>query len=288
VDGPLRELEKQFTMVYWEQRGTGASFSHKVNRSQMNVDRFVEDAHEVIQYVRMKLNVNAVFVWGHSWGSNLGILLAGRYPDEIIAYIGTGQSVHPLENERSCYCYALERTMEENNIRGMKELQKIDTVNYSLKDALRVRKWLYSYGGIEFASGEARSYVDEKMIRKIWQTPQYRFRNKVNIIFHPYYSGRHLWDDMKEINLFEQVAALDVPVYFLLGRHDRIVSSRIAADYFEELEAPAGKQLIWFEKSAHRPHMEESDKFLDLLINRILPENAGRIQLMVPPVAEQE
>jgi pimeloyl-ACP methyl ester carboxylesterase len=288
LDGKLKDLENHFTMVYWEQRGTGASFSHKVNKSQMNVDRFVEDAHEVIQYIRVKLNVNAVYVWGHSWGSNIGILLAERYPEEIIAYIGTGQSANPLENERSCYAFALERTKEENNLKGIKELQKIDTVKYNLKDALKVRKWLYSYGGIEFAYGEARSYVDEKMLGIIWQTPQYRLRNKLNIIFHPYYSARHLWEDMKEINLFRQAPDINVPVFFLLGRYDRIVSSGIAAEYFEALDAPEGKQLIWFEQSAHRPHAEEPEKFFDLLVNVILPRTADRLQMMILPVAEQE
>jgi pimeloyl-ACP methyl ester carboxylesterase len=288
LDGTLKELEQHFTMVYWEQRGTGASFSHRVNRSQMNVDRFVEDAHEVIQYIRMKLNINAVYVWGHSWGSNIGILLADRYPEEIIAYVGTGQSVNPLENERSCYAFALDKTTEENNLKGLKELQKIDTIRYGLKDALKVRKWLYSYGGIEFANGEVRSYVDEKMLKKIWQTPQYRLRNKLNIIFHPYYSSRYLWDDMKEINLFRQVPSISVPVYFLLGRHDRIVSSRIAADYFNFLDAQGGKQLVWFEESAHRPHIEEPEKFFDLLVNVVLPQTADRLDMMVPPVAEGE
>ncbi|MBR9999750.1 MAG: alpha/beta hydrolase [Cyclobacteriaceae bacterium] len=287
-DGPLRDLEKHFTMIYWEQRGTGASFSHKLKKSSMNVERFVEDAREVIRFVKKKMNVNAVYIWGHSWGSNIGILLAEKYPGEIIAYIGTGQSVDPLENERACYQHALEKTSGENNLKGLKELNKIDTANYGLKDALKVRKWLYSYGGVIFSNGDERSYIDEKMVRRIWQTPQYRLSHKLNIIFHPYYSGRHLWDDMKAINLIEQAPEIQVPVYFLLGRHDRIVSSRIAAEYFERLQAPAGKQLIWFDYSAHRPHTEEPDKFFHTLVDKILPETQNRIRIPDSSVTEKE
>lgn len=287
-DGKLKELEDHFTMVYWEQRGTGASYSKKIKKSSMNVDQFVEDAHEVIQYIKNKLQVEKIYVWGHSWGSNLGILLAEKYPEDMIAYIGTGQSVFPFENERSCYQFALEKTSNENNLKGLKELKKIDTVNYRLKDALTVRKWIYSYGGVVYSNGEERSYVDKKMIKKIWQTPQYKFRNKINILLHPYYSGRRLWEDMKNINLFEQVPKLEVPVYFLLGKHDQIVSSDLAAEYLEILIDPAGKALIWFEHSAHRPFIEEPNKFLRIMTGKILTETYKQEYNPCLPFAEHE
>jgi pimeloyl-ACP methyl ester carboxylesterase len=287
-EGRLKELEEHFTMVYWEQRGTGASYSHKIKKSSMNVDQFVEDTHEVVDYIKNKLHMEKVYIWGHSWGSNLGILYAEKYPEDVIAYIGTGQSVFPFENERNCYQFALEKTTSKNNQKGLKELKKIDTVDYRLKDALKVRKWIYSYGGVEYANGEERSYVDEKMIRKIWRTPQYKFKNKINIILHPYYSGRQLWEDMKGINLFEQAPNLKVPVYFFLGKYDHIVSSALAADYFEELENPAGKQLFWFEHSAHRPYLEEPDKFFYLLVEKILPETYKEENKPTPHIAEYD
>jgi pimeloyl-ACP methyl ester carboxylesterase len=93
---------------------------------------------------------------------------------------------------------------------------------------------------------------------------------------------------MKEINLFEQVPKLKVPVYFLLGKYDQIVSSVLAAKYFEELQDPAGKQLFWFEHSAHRPYVEEPDKFFRLLVERILPETYNQEYGPSPPLAEHE
>ncbi len=287
-DGMLKELEKHFTMVYWEQRGTGASYSRKIKKSSMTVDQFVEDTNEVFEYVRNKLHAEKVYIWGHSWGSNIGILFAEKYPEKVIAYIGTGQSVFPLENERACYQFALEKTDGEINHKGLKELRKIDTIDYQLKDALTVRKWIYSNGGVVYSNGEERSYIDEKMIRRIWKTPQYRFRNKINIILHPYYSGRQLWEDMKEINLFEQAPVLTIPVYFLLGKHDHIVSSALAAKYFEELKDSVGKQLFWFDHSAHRPYLEEPDKFFGLLVEKILPETFKVQYIPTPTIAEHE
>ena len=54
--------------------------------------------------------------------------------------------------------------------------------------------------------------------------------------------------------------SIDVPIFMMVGRHDRIISPELGAEYFESLDAPA-KELIWFENSAHSPLYEEPEKF---------------------------
>ncbi len=70
------------------------------------------------------------------------------------------------------------------------------------------------------------------------------------------------------------VTRADVPVYFLLGRDDHVVTATVAEQYYRVLQAPRGKQRFWFEKSAHWPQSEEPEKFQQLMIERVLPENA--------------
>ena len=59
---------------------------------------------------------------------------------------------------------------------------------------------------------------------------------------------------------------LDVPVFLLQGRHDYVAPSNIAEQYYQALQAPKGKQLIWFEESAHMPQYEEPGKFREILL----------------------
>ena len=73
-------------------------------------------------------------------------------------------------------------------------------------------------------------------------------------------------DEILQINLPKTVPTVRVPVAFFLGRYDRQVDSQLAADYFENLSAPA-KRLVWFESSAHNMPFEEPDKF-----NAAVPE----------------
>src|SRR5262249_8338646 len=44
-------LEKTFTVVYWDQRGTGKSFDSKTSRSSMTVEQFIADLDELAEAV---------------------------------------------------------------------------------------------------------------------------------------------------------------------------------------------------------------------------------------------
>ena len=83
-------LEKAFTVVYWDQRGSGKSFDGKIARSSMTVERFVTDLDELVQAVCRRVGKERVTIFGHSWGSVLGVLYAARFPEKVAAYVGSG------------------------------------------------------------------------------------------------------------------------------------------------------------------------------------------------------
>ncbi|NNM33858.1 MAG: hypothetical protein HKO53_12365 [Gemmatimonadetes bacterium] len=60
--------------------------------------------------------------------------------------------------------------------------------------------------------------------------------------------------------LDREVLAVDIPVFFFLGRYDLNTPSSLAAAYLDSLSAPV-KGLVWFENSAHFPFWTESAAF---------------------------
>ena len=70
----------------------------------------------------------------------------------------------------------------------------------------------------------------------------------------------------------ETVRRVDVPVYFLVGRHDHNKAPLLIQEYYERIEAPQGKSLIWFENSAHSPCLEETSRFVEVMVTRVLGE----------------
>ena len=72
-----------------------------------------------------------------------------------------------------------------------------------------------------------------------------------------------------------RVRRFEVPVVFMLGRHDWHVPAVLAADYFATIEAPT-KRLVWFERSAHDPPFEEPAAFVRAVVEYAVPLAARR------------
>ena len=66
--------------------------------------------------------------------------------------------------------------------------------------------------------------------------------------------------ETSNVNLIKLVPALQMPVFFFLGRHDRWVPPETSVAYFNMLTAPS-KLLVWFDESGHEPFVDEADKF---------------------------
>jgi pimeloyl-ACP methyl ester carboxylesterase len=100
-------LQKSFTVVYWEQRGTGKSFDSRIAASSMAVEQFIADLDELVDTVRKRFRKDKVAICGHSWGSGLGVLYAARFPDRVSAYIGAAQVGDWPASEAICYDFTL-------------------------------------------------------------------------------------------------------------------------------------------------------------------------------------
>jgi pimeloyl-ACP methyl ester carboxylesterase len=84
-----------------------------------------------------------------------------------------------------------------------------------------------------------------------------------------------LYPQLLALHLDREVPALDVPAYFVLGRHDVSAGSVAARRYYEALRAPR-KGLVWFEHSGRSPMYEEPERFLQVMTGTVVPETASR------------
>ena len=267
------ELEKHFTVVLWEQRGTGKSYAASIPSETMTIDTMVSDTGEVIQYLLKKFNQEKLFLAGHSWGSLLGILAAQKYPDFLYAYVGSGQEVTPGDGEKISYQYALDKARELNNTQAVKELEKLsstydylDVVNNPgwYDNLMTERKWLVKFNGETHSQGNSFLIVPSLLPSEYTLGDFIRFGQGVQ------FSLKALWPQIMQVNFMNSADSLSVPVFFLQGRHDHNTPSSLVEDYFNALDAPY-KELIWFEYSAHHPMYEEAQKYEQILIDRLLP-----------------
>src|SRR5918998_1585470 len=97
---PLRSWEKHFTVVQWDQRGSGKTFGKhgKMGSGTMTIDRMAQDGIEVAEFVSKHLKKEKIILFAHSWGTVLGIPMISKRPDLFTAYVGTGQVVNMTRN----------------------------------------------------------------------------------------------------------------------------------------------------------------------------------------------
>src|SRR6266536_4670675 len=79
-----------------------------------------------------------------------------------------------------------------------------------------------------------------------------------------------MWDEVSRIDLTTAVPALQMPVFFFLGRNDHWVPPETSVAYFDALTAPS-KRLVWFEESGHEPFADEPAKFNTLMVELVRP-----------------
>jgi pimeloyl-ACP methyl ester carboxylesterase len=82
-----------------------------------------------------------------------------------------------------------------------------------------------------------------------------------------------MWDEVRNINISEEIKSLQVPVFFFEGKYDMATPTILVEDYYDSLDAKKGKKLITFENSAHLPMIEEKEKYEQLLVQELLIES---------------
>jgi len=250
-------LEKDFVLVHWDQRGAGKSYSLSVPHESMNVERFIADAVELSDYLCGRFSEEKIYIVGHSWGSLLGALTVEKRPDLYHAYVGIGQVVDLERNEAISYDYVLEEAKKRGDRFGRMHLEAIGPPPYdNLVELITQRDYLRKYGG---ATHDPKDY--EKFYSAAVKAPEYSPADLLKYQLGTLYSIYYMWDEVLTYDLIEEVPRIEVPVYFMHGRHDYNTPWELAQEYYRKLEAPAGKKLIWFENSAHSPNMEEPEKF---------------------------
>ncbi len=264
-------LERHFTVVVWDQRGAGKSFAAAEPASGMTVEQLIADTHELTAWLCRRFEQPKVYLAGHSWGSALGVLAVVRRPDLYRAYVGFGQVVDMREGERLSYEWALERAEEAGDSRSVAKLKAIGRPPYSgdLRSSLMTqRRILGRYGGEVHRSRNGGFFV---LLRCLLKATEYSWLDRINVFGGIFAAMRLLWPQILSINLFEQAPELQVPVYFLEGRHDHEAPATLAQRYHETLRAPR-KDLVWFEDSAHFLNTEEPEAFNRFFVERLRQE----------------
>lgn len=245
----LRPLEEDFTVVLWDQRGAGKSYSRNLDPSTLTPERLVEDADELAAILESRFHRRKIYLAGHSWGACLGMRAIARHPERFRAFVGIGQLVDAKKTRDIQEQFIRAEAQKRGNSQAVREVEEKGPAVYE--------KWVLRFGGTLHGRKNLGPLVlaalaaPEYSLKELWNIPRGREISRSRLL--PALAGLALADEIAEVR---------VPVFFFSGIHDYCAPAGLVETYFETLRAPA-KDLIWFERSAHFPFIEEPEKFRD-------------------------
>ena len=250
-------LRKDFTVVHWDQRLAGKSFTKKDISENINIQTYVYDCKNVVKYLKEKYPDNKLYIVGHSWGSAIGVLAAKELGRKINGYVGVGQLVNDIEGQKLGYDYALKKVQDTDDLKSIQALGNPPFSNAEKRMALS--SFVTKYGGV------FKSLSMKKIGEAISTTPHYSKGDlkkqedgfKVSIDL--------MTKELLKFDARKSVPNLTVPAWFIQGSYDYATPEPLVKDFFNKLNAVNGKKLIEMNKSGHFPFWDEPKEFAKIL-----------------------
>ena len=265
-------LEEYFTVVWWEQRGSGLSFSPD-STEVISSEQLISDTLEVTNYLRNRFGKEKIYLMGHSGGTFIGIQAAAKAPELYYAYIGIAQMSNQLESEVLAYEFMLKEFKENGNTKMVRKLEAapVTTVDDIPDSYLALRDGAMHSLGVG-TTHDMKSVISGVFLPSL-TFREYTLMEKVNLWRGKSYSGvSPIWDEIMATDLIQKVPKLGIPTYLFSGIYDYTCSYSLAKDYLEKLQAPV-KGFYTFKQSAHSPLFEEPNRFIEIMVDDVLNGN---------------
>lgn len=258
-DTLLKDWEKDFILVQWDQRGAGKTFGKNapeeltpgyLKSNPLSVKQMTSDGIQLSEYLIKALGKQKIILFGTSWGSALGVKMASARPDLFYAYIGHSQIVNP-SSDLQLY----------NRVYGMAQKNK-DKESLAILDAIgkppydkakNIGKLLKVVKKYERANAipapdywfvESPDYSNAKDSQNRSDGDDYSFINYMGDKEFEIASMR------TTINLVSDNLEFKIPIYFIQGDADLLTPKETTKDYFNKINAP-GKKYFLLPKTAH-------------------------------------
>jgi pimeloyl-ACP methyl ester carboxylesterase len=230
------------------------------------------------------LGKDKIVVLGHSWGTVVGMHLVKRHPEWISAYVGVGQVVNSMENERVVYRHLWELAEAKGDttvLTQMRSMAPYPNPEDPVASFIENGGGRYLRAQANRLGGDAVSrYVPIADSAKIisfskFSSPlltwQDAFNDRYGDKIPQFYKTYPLLSEVLREDLPHQLGnKFDVPIFFFTGSHDWHVARSLTEGWFNQIQAPQ-KELVWFEESAHAVPTDEPGKFLVALVTKVLP-----------------
>lgn len=248
-------LSDLYTVVHWDQRGAGKTLSKNKN-SYPTMDELLYDLLLVVKYLKAKYFKEKIVILGHSFGSVLGTLFVLKHPEDVLYYIGAGQVISIIENEKIGYEKLKELIIKAENKKDLEKLGKIGDYpenNYNKPMIKKIQK-------VRILQGKYKVGMNfVPILKTLFKSPIFHISDLLSIV-KGMNNNKQLWDYLFSHSLYEEPFDYEVPVYYIVGERDFQAPNTIAISYFNTINAPL-KEYFTIEDAGHFMMLDKPESF---------------------------
>ena len=252
-------LEEIFIVVHWDQRGAGKSNPRNFDESTMSIEQYIEDVHQMTQYLKKKFNREKIYLLGHSWGTQLGLVAAQRYPEDYHAYMGVGQVVHHHDAHRIAHQELTNRIKESGSKKDLQKLEDLQGPPYTKHS---------EYLAFVNRMNQYQMNMDVKMSKMAWAalfSEAYSVADLRRWLRGARRGSGPMWHESQGWDMLEWAPDVEIPCYFITGENDYNTPAELVEKMLNQPEASDRNKHYIMKDAAHAPFMGHPEKFMDIM-----------------------
>lgn len=264
----IRSWESQFTVVQWDQRGSGKTLGRtgKGGTGALTMERLIRDGIEVAEFVRARLHKHKIILLAHSFGTTFGLSLTRRRPDLFSAYVGSDQNVGMLRNREQRHAAVIERLRSLGLRKGVSFFQKIspNPSNWTPQDFFTAARWTMRSDPPTCAASQ------KLLLSSLWFAPSHTLRDLKLFFSGMNFSIARLLPDIRSFDAWHAGTHFEIPFFIFQGANDVLTPPILAREYFEDVIAPL-KHMTIIRNAGHFAAFTQPDQFLRALLDHVRP-----------------
>jgi proline iminopeptidase len=240
----LQEIAKQQPVIFYDQLAADSSNqAQNINQDvKWDLNYFAQQFSELIKI----LELTSFDLLGHAWGAALAVVYAATKPNNLHKLILASPWLSAAQWSYDVNEVALELAPEIHQI--LVDCEKHDKLDDS--QYLQAIDKLNKNHFCRIPEPKILQDSMDKINRDVYQTMWGKYETKIV-------------GTLQNVDLFHELSLITVPTLITCGRYD-VARPETMMMVAEEI---AGSKLEVFEQSSHFPHLEEQQRYLELVLN---------------------
>lgn len=268
----FKSLEKDYMMVYWDQRFSGMAQGH-TDIETMNPDQFIEDTEKVVQLLQQKYPDKKLFILGFSWGGQLSAGYLGRdnHAANFKGWIDLDGSLSSALDAQLMKDWIMERIPDKMaDPNADHEFWQYIVDFYEANPTPGNYSDTAPYWYVSALGGDASNW-EQTQIDNPTPYGELIFRSMFSMSYYVYSFGekKNIWE-WDEIDYTPELANITIPALMLWGAEDGIVPSGVAYHVYDHLGTDESqKEVVLIPNCGHGPHNDQPEAFYQAMTDFI-------------------